>query len=660
MKRPSSLRLVCVTVLCAIASIGSSLPAQVRAEARAATASAYVSPITDIRPILQRLGGTPCPDSAFTCIKQHVPLDHYGPSAYTNVTIDVTFAVLPASGQRKGMLVYATGGPGTAGTLYADAYKGYFDPSIPEHFDLVFYDQRGMNTSGGFVCPDEITRYYQADGRADTLEREQALIATSRTFAQSCSSKLTSADRLPFYGTVQAVEDLEAFRAAVGEDKFWLIGESYGTQFSQWYTSKHPQRIAGLVIDGVVDLTINIQKYLATQAQAFNDTLVKTADACTADATCRSQTGGNALATYDALAAQLNAADPSVKFPLPNGQNAKRPFAFGDLETVASGQMYNQTDRMLFLRALAYAARGDLVPMTRLLYVNLGVDETTLVPDVSYDYSDAGYYAVECNDYKYFNGTPDQKAEKYVRYGDGVDSTVQRLRSIYYGDLPCAFWPNATFPQPPFDQTPMANVPTLVLNATADPATPFFNSQRVYKRLGNAAFIVQRNGPHVISYRGVPCIDDLVTNFLVNDQFPDKSRTNCKGKVIEAYVPIAPENARDFANPLDAMIAMENEITYLPEYYNWDGKAKTSTGCASGDTLTFETVGKRIDFTLAKCAFTKGFVMNGTGNYDADKDKFVLRVNVSGYKAGFLKYVRNGKHYSVIGDYGGQPVNLSR
>ena len=654
MKHVSSLRLTFVTILFVIASIG--LPAS----AQAAPATAYTSPFTDIRPILQRLGGTPCPNSAFTCVTLHVPLDHYGPSAYISVTIDATFAVLPASGQRKGMLAYATGGPGTAGTLYADAYKDYFDPSIPEHFDLVFFDQRGMNKSGGFVCPDDITRYYQADGRADTPEREQALIAASRTFALACSSKLTSADRLPFYGTVQAVEDLEAFRAAVGEDKFWLIGESYGTQFSQWYASKHPARIVGLVIDGVVDLTIPAQKYLATQAKAFNDTLVKTAEACNKDATCRAQTGGDALARYDALAAQLDAVDANLKFPLPNGQNAKRTFAFGDLESVAGGQMYNQTDRMLFLRALAYAARGDLVPMTRLLYVNLGVDETTLVPQVSYDYSDAGYYAVECNDYKYFNGTPDQKAEKYIRHGDNVDQNVPRLRSIYYGDLPCAFWPNATYPQPAFDPTPMTNVPTLVLNATADPATPFFNSQRVYKRLGNAAFIVQRNGPHVISYRGVPCIDNLVTAFLVNDQFPDKNKTKCKGTVIDDFVPIAPENARDFANPLDAMIAMENEITYLPEYYAWDGATKTSAGCASGDTLSFESAPKRVDFTLNNCAFTKGFNMTGTGNYNADRDRFVLRVNIAGYKSGFLKYVREGKRYSVIGDYGGQPVNLSR
>ena len=62
-------------------------------------------------------------------------------------------------------------------------------------------------------------------------------------------------------------------------------------------------------------------------------------------------------------------------------------------------------------------------------------------------------------------------------------------------------------------------------------------------------------------------------------------------------------------------------------------------------------------FTLNGCAFTKGFRMNGT--YNADKDRFVLEVEVSGYKQGTLKYVRVGEKSTVTGTYGGQPVNLS-
>ena len=105
-----------------------------------------------IENILQLPAGEPCPyDSIFTCVTIEVPLDHFNPA--DTRTIPVVFAILPASGDRKGMFVTATGGPGTSGVLSADYYSSGFDPSIFEAFDIVFFDQRGMGLSGGLTCP---------------------------------------------------------------------------------------------------------------------------------------------------------------------------------------------------------------------------------------------------------------------------------------------------------------------------------------------------------------------------------------------------------------------------------------------------------------------------------------------------------------------------
>ena len=90
---------------------------------------------------LDELGGYPCPASDFTCIKLTVPLDHF--AADDDRTLEVVFGVLPATGERKGMFVTATGGPGSSGLASADGYTAAFDPSITEHFDIVFFDQRG-------------------------------------------------------------------------------------------------------------------------------------------------------------------------------------------------------------------------------------------------------------------------------------------------------------------------------------------------------------------------------------------------------------------------------------------------------------------------------------------------------------------------------------
>jgi len=95
-------------------------------------------------------------------------------------------------------------------------------------------------------------------------------------------------------------------------------------------------------------------------------------------------------------------------------------------------------------------------------------------------------------------------------------------------------------------------------------------------------------------------------------------------------VPLAPRNADAFDSPLDALASAETEITYLPEYYYWDGVTATSAGCNLGGTLDMQADGDKYAFTLNTCAFTRNFSMTGTGSYDPDKDRFVLKVATIG------------------------------
>src|SRR4026208_459570 len=136
-----------------------------------------LSRISTIR-ILQQLGGVPCPnDSIFTCVTINVPLDHFNPA--DTRTIPVTFAVLPASGARKGMFVTAVGGPGYSGVASADSYTYAFDPAIPDVFDIVFFDQRGLLLSGDQTCPYAANVYYQQDTNGLTPAQEAALKQTA-------------------------------------------------------------------------------------------------------------------------------------------------------------------------------------------------------------------------------------------------------------------------------------------------------------------------------------------------------------------------------------------------------------------------------------------------------------------------------------------------
>ena len=99
---------------------------------------------------------------------------------------------------------------------------------------------------------------------------------------------------------------------------------------------------------------------------------------------------------------------------------------------------------MLLQRALAAAGRGDLVPLVRLLYLDLVVDPETLeaIPDPSY--SDGMYYGVDCQDYSYYAGTSAERAAQFLADAEEVGAENPRLgAAIFVSDLPCVTWPGA-------------------------------------------------------------------------------------------------------------------------------------------------------------------------------------------------------------------------
>ena len=259
------------------------------------------------------------------------------------------------------------------------------------------------------------------------------------------------------------------------------------------------------------------------------------------------------------------------------------------------------------------------------------------------------YYGVECQDYAYPGATPEKRAENYLRAGDPVEAAIPHLASIFYGDLPCVYWPNATTDLTRPAPLKAKGIPTLVLGATGDPATPVGNGISVYRHLSDGYLITQQGGPHIIFGRGNACPDDIVTDFLVKGQVPAQPQTECAGVVADEYVPLAPRNADAFDNPLDALASAETEITYLPEYYYWDGVAAENTGCTLGGTLNLAADGTKYAFTLNTCAFTRNFSMTGTGSYDPDTDRFILKVATTGRWQCQLKYVRTGDQSNVTG-----------
>ena len=579
-------------------------------------------PATD--QLLEDLDASLCPDSEFTCVTLDMPMNHF--DAADERTIPVTFAVLPATGERLGAFVTATGGPGSSGIAVADSYTDALDPAIPESYDIVFFDQRGVAMSGGLSCPQAAGAYYRVDATTALGFDQEELTSAASTFADDCVAEMGDPEMLPYLGTDQVVEDLEVFRDTFGYEQIVLYGESYGTQVSQTYAAAYGDRVARLILDGTVDLTLEAFDFFEEQATAFGDTLQSTLDYCAEDEFCASDLGVAPDEAYDQLLALLAEGPLTAQYPLPSGGFEERTFGLGDLEVVASGQMYSEDDRMMFLRALAaHSGRGDLVPAAQAPLSQPRASTPRPRPcSKTRPTRTPSIYAVECLDYHYPGSTPEEKAQAF--FTAGADLNPGRLGILFFGDLPCAFWPNAREDATRPEALVAPGTPTVVLGATADPATPYQQGVDVSGRLEEGYLISQQGGPHVIFGRGNECPDDAVTGFILEGTAPEV--TECEGDVVGYYITLLPISVDEFDSAETMLDSVEFEIFYMPEYYWWDTVTDTPAGCNQGGVITFTVQEETDGFILEECVFMEGLTLTGDGSYNWDEDIFTLDVQI--------------------------------
>ncbi|MFM8612330.1 MAG: alpha/beta fold hydrolase [Actinomycetota bacterium] len=477
---------------------------------------------------LERLGGRPCSQgSEFVCVTLTVPLDHFDPA--DTRTTRVVFAVRPADDASRGLFVTATGGPGSSGIEVAEWYTESLPPRMLRLYDLVYFDQRGMGRSGGLACP-------QAAARAVLSEADAA--RAGQAFAANCTAELRSRRLLPYMGTAQAVEDLEALRVALDGPGVYLYGESYGTQYVQTYAAAHPGPVRRMAIDGVVDLTLTGPQFWASASASFERVLVDTLRICGTRTGCRRDLGGDPLGFYERLLARLERGPLPVR--VPGTRPAVTRQLTRDLLAIAvSASLYSPAGRAALLGSLADARRGDRWPLLETAYINAGLDPSTLDPAPDPAWSDAVYYGVDCRDYRYYDGTPSERSAAFLAEADAVGARYPLIGwSTAQSDYACVWWPA---PEPgPERPAPLVlpGVPVLVANATADPITPMDQARDVAARLADGYLLTTRGGAHVMWGRGNDCVEAAYRRFFVGLRAPAERRTFCSHATVDPYAPL--------------------------------------------------------------------------------------------------------------------------
>jgi pimeloyl-ACP methyl ester carboxylesterase len=436
-----------------------------------------------------QLAWSPCLGSA-ECAELDVPVDYDDPEGDT---LALSVARVPASGERIGALFVNPGGPGGTATDFAAGMAFSLPPDVTEHFDIVGVDPRGVGASE-IDCGGDLTELYGLDYSLDSPEDTDALLSVSQQYVDGCQA--AAGDLLPFLGTEEVARDIDAVRAAMGDEQLSYLGFSYGTAIGQMLAELFPERIRAMVIDGVVDLGPTGVETAIDQAAGFEAALQAFADDCDADSSCP-------LAP-DAMGAIERLQEEVERAPIPAEPRDLGP---GELSTGLALPLYSQSRWPSLAEAVAAALDGDGSLMVVL------ADE--YLSGASFDI----YFAVNCIDFDW----PEEPQELLDAAAAAAAESPHFAEPIVNDYVRCAMWPAEEDPLPA--PTAPDAPPILVVSTTNDPATPYEAGVRTAERLETGVLLTYEGEGHGVVGNGVACVDDTFAAYVVDLEVPDDGMT---------------------------------------------------------------------------------------------------------------------------------------
>jgi pimeloyl-ACP methyl ester carboxylesterase len=222
----------------------------------------------------------PCPDDPDgECGTLRVPLDWTKPRGH-GIDLAVARHLATDPARRLGVLLVDPGGPG--GSAAEFALSGLFSPEIRARFDIVGIDSRGTGNSLAIRCGDLMTdppTSYPADETGFT-----ALLRYNRQVLTKCRERGGPIFDHADSGLV--AQDMDAARRALGEREISYFGLSYGTVFGQQYAEKFGDRIRAMVLDSVVDHSVDSRAFVGDRAAAADDSFAEFARWCDRTVSC--------------------------------------------------------------------------------------------------------------------------------------------------------------------------------------------------------------------------------------------------------------------------------------------------------------------------------------------------------------------------------------
>ncbi len=393
--------------------------------------------------------------------------------------IDLHVAILPAISRTPAAdpFVFITGGPGEAASQDYVLLSRAFE-RIHEKRDIVLVDQRGTGQSHPLNC---------ASSETDRPTDDAAIEAE----VTRCIRQLDADPR--FYTTLDAVDDLDQVRAALGYPRFNLYGISYGTRVAQMYLARYPDYVRTVILDGVVSPARPLGLTMASDAQRALDLIFAR---CAADPACHSAFPDPA-GDLAALVERVDQAPVSVTVPHPTtGEPTQVEVNRSTLAAAIRLFSYSpETSALLPLLIHTARATGDLS--------QLAAQAQIVTRQLEGSLSIGLHHSVVCSEDVPFYGKAALLAESEKRTYMGEQyKELERL---------CKYWPSR--PVPAESLAPVkSTVPVLLLSGEADPVTPPLNAEQVAVNLPSSLSLVAPGQGHGIVTLG--CTYRVAADFV--------------------------------------------------------------------------------------------------------------------------------------------------
>ena len=418
----------------------------------------------------------PCQDVQKTqCAALQVPID---PAKPDGATFALRIARVPAldPNRKKGVLILLPGGPG-AGIVQMIGGNGRKEQHIDElrnDYDVVTFDPRGIGESSPVRCsPEALPSPVPPTGAALTEDQFKSVADSNAGFFKTCY-ELTG-ELFRHLSAMDTAADIERMRAALAPNQGLIAyGGSYGSHYGQAYLEKYPGRVKAMVIDAIVDHSVDLPTLAARNVASVNDSFERFAQWCKNDRSCAMH-GQDAGAIYDSVTAKM----PQTRILISQFLSAGTDPNFGWRAIAKMMADVNRGDSSA-LKSLSGAGEAAMVSTSEDPKLKAG--KSGLFSGVfCADYGPQ-------NDYNALSATAKSLTEEAPRF-------VWKFWDAYpiahasLGVPDCAGWPWPAI-NPPHTLAVGAHPNVMVANPAYDPATPLVNALSVWLQIPQARLLI--------------------------------------------------------------------------------------------------------------------------------------------------------------------------